>query len=187
MHKTKHNSSSGVAIIGMACIFPKAPDLNTYWNNILDKVDAVGKPIPEWEGERYLDPNRPDNDSIYTDAGGFLGDLYAFDPTEFGIMPNALDGGEPDQFLALKVAADALRDGGYLRDDYDHTNTGIILGHSTYLHRGQASAIQHGVVLDQTVELLAQLFPNLDAAQCREIRATLSSHLPMFNADGWQA
>src|SRR5690606_8645356 len=31
---------SDVAIIGMACLLPRAPDLQTYWENILNKVDA---------------------------------------------------------------------------------------------------------------------------------------------------
>ena len=177
------NKAQGVAIIGMACIFPKAPDLESYWNNILDKVDAIGEPIPEWEAARYQRSGRPEHDSVYTEKGGFLGDLYRFDPTEFGIMPSSLDGGEPDQFLALKVAADALADGGYLRDDYDHAKTGIILGHSTYLHRGQANAIQHGAILDQTVELLSQLFPHMDEARQRQLRAMLKSKLPPFNPD----
>ena len=30
-----------IAVVGMACIYPKAPDLKTFWRNILAKVDAV--------------------------------------------------------------------------------------------------------------------------------------------------
>ena len=33
-----------VAIIGMACIFPKAPNLQTFWQNIVSKVDAIDDP-----------------------------------------------------------------------------------------------------------------------------------------------
>ena len=36
-----------------------------------------------------------------------------FDPLEHGIMPRAVEGGEPDQWLALHVAREALRDAGY--------------------------------------------------------------------------
>ena len=138
-----------IAIIGMACIFPQAPDLRTFWNNILSGVDAIGEPVAAWDAQRYLDSGR-----IKTHLGGFLKDLYRFDPREFGIMPNSVDGGEPDQFLALKVAFDALQDAGYAGDGVDHRDTGIILGHSTYLHRGQVSHIQNHIVLDQTLELL---------------------------------
>jgi len=30
-----------VAIVGMGCLFPGAPDLDTYWDNILAKVNAA--------------------------------------------------------------------------------------------------------------------------------------------------
>ncbi len=72
-------------------------------------VDAVGEPAAAWDAERYLDSGR-----IKTAFGGYLKELFRFDPREFGIMPNSLDGGEPDQFLALRIARDALADAGYL-------------------------------------------------------------------------
>ncbi len=167
-----------IAIIGMACVFPQAPNLRTFWRNILASVDAVGDPQPEWEAERYLGSGR-----ITTARGGYLRDLYRFEPGRFGIMPNSLDGGEPDQFLALRVAHDALLDGGYGAPGHDHTDTGIVLGHSTYLHRGQGNLIQHQVVLDQTVELLRSLLPEAEEAKLAEVRARLERGLPQFNAD----
>ena len=39
--------SRDIAIIGMACIFPKAPDLNAYWRNILKGVCAITEAQPE--------------------------------------------------------------------------------------------------------------------------------------------
>ena len=32
-------SDTDIAIIGMACIFPQAPDVHTFWHNIISKVD----------------------------------------------------------------------------------------------------------------------------------------------------
>lgn len=167
-----------IAIIGMACIFPQAPDLQTFWNNILNGVDAVGEPVASWDAQRYLDSGR-----IKTPFGGYLKELYRFDPREFGIMPNSMDGGEPDQFLALRVARDALRDAGYLRSDVDHRDTGIILGHSTYLHRGQGTVMQNNIALDQAVELLQAAVPTLDADALAQIRTMLRAKLPPTNSD----
>ena len=46
-----------IAVVGMACLFPGAPDLNTFWQNIVNKVDAtVEVPRDRW----ILDP-----DSMY--------------------------------------------------------------------------------------------------------------------------
>jgi acyl transferase domain-containing protein/phosphopantetheinyl transferase (holo-ACP synthase) len=170
-----------IAIIGMACMFARAANLEAFWNNILGGVDAVGEPMPQWDAQRYLDAGR-----IKTQHGGFLRELYRFDPREFGIMPNSIDGGEPDQYLALKVARDALLDAGYLGHDggrHDHRDTGIILGHSTYLHRGQVTVVQTDIVVDQTIALLRAALPQLDDAQIAEIRAMLAKKIPPMNAD----
>lgn len=171
-------SPEPIGIIGMACMFPQAPDLKTFWRNILARVDAISEPLPEWEADRYLKSNR-----INTSRGGYLKDIYRFNPKEFGIMPNSIDGGEPDQFLALRVARDALLDAGYLGGDYDHSDTGIVLGHSTYLHRGQGNIIQHCIMLDQTIELLQAVFPSIEKDTLSRIRHYLESKLPQVNAD----
>ncbi|MEO0421927.1 MAG: beta-ketoacyl synthase N-terminal-like domain-containing protein [Pseudomonadota bacterium] len=170
-----------IAIVGMACMFPGAQNLERFWSNILGQVSAIGEPLPEWGAERHYLPDDEERNRISTTAGGFLRDLYAFDSLEFGIMPNSVDGGEPDHFLALKIARDALVDAGYL--EADHTKTGVILGHSTYLHRGNANVVQHGVVVDQTVELLRGLLPDAPEEAFDRLRQEMLAKLPPFNAD----
>ena len=129
------------------------------------------------DAKRYLDSDR-----IKTSAGGWLRDLFKFNPTEFGIMPTSIDGGEPDQFLALKVARDALRDAGYDKD-HNHDDTGIVLGHSTYLHRGQGTLIQNHIVVDQTLDLLKAVVPDLGDDALAQVRKALSDKLPKCNTD----
>ncbi|MFZ2987093.1 beta-ketoacyl synthase N-terminal-like domain-containing protein [Ideonella sp.] len=167
-----------IAIIGMACMYPQAANMQIFWRNIIGGVDAISEPVESWDAQRYLDTGR-----IKTAFGGYLKDLYRFDPREFGIMPNSLDGGEPDQFLALKVAADALRDAGYADPAYDHRDTGIVLGHSTYLHRGQGTLIQNHIVVDQTIDILRSTCPHMDEEQIEAVRALLAKKLPAASAD----
>ena len=167
-----------IAIIGMACMFARAPDLQSFWNNILDRVDAIDEPVENWDAKRYLDAGR-----IKTQFGGYLKDLYRFDPREFGIMPSSMDGGEPDQFLALRVASDALADAGYLGPGFDHSDTGVILGHSTYLHRGQGTIIQNDIGVDQTMEVVSAMLPHLDAARLAQVRALLAATVPPMTPD----
>jgi acyl transferase domain-containing protein/phosphopantetheinyl transferase len=169
-----------IAVIGMACLFPGADGVHQFWSNIRRKQLQIRDPQPDWGAKRYL--NASGATHITTAVGGYLRELYRFDPAELAVMPNSVDGGEPDQFLALKIARDALVDAGCL-DNYDHTNTGIVLGHSTYLHRGSGVMVQHGVVVDQTVQLIGQLFPEAAPSALEKLRAALVAQLPPFNSD----
>ena len=104
--------TADIAITGMSCLLPQAPDVPTYWRNILDGVCAIGEPPEDWGAALVLDRDGASNDRVYTAAGGYLGDLARFDPADFGVMPLSVDGSEPDQFLTLQSAAAALADAG---------------------------------------------------------------------------
>ncbi len=172
--------SGDIAVIGIGCLFPGADGPDQFWRNIQGKKVQISDPPADWGAERHL--KATGTSRISTAVGGYLGDLYRFDPAELGVMPNSVDGGEPDQFLALKVARDALADADCL-DNYDHINTGVILGHSSWLHRGSGNMVQHGVVVDQTIELVGQLLPDAPAAALEKLRAALVKELPPFNSD----
>jgi acyl transferase domain-containing protein/NAD(P)H-dependent flavin oxidoreductase YrpB (nitropropane dioxygenase family)/NAD(P)-dependent dehydrogenase (short-subunit alcohol dehydrogenase family)/acyl carrier protein len=119
---------SDVAIVGMACLLPKAPDLQTYWQNILNKVDAITE-VPEdrWDWRRYFDSDPKAPDKIYSKWGGFLEDV-PFDPARYGMPPNTLPSIEPLQLLTLEVVRAALRDAGYLDRPFPRQRTSVILG-----------------------------------------------------------
>jgi acyl transferase domain-containing protein/NAD(P)H-dependent flavin oxidoreductase YrpB (nitropropane dioxygenase family)/NADP-dependent 3-hydroxy acid dehydrogenase YdfG len=117
-----------VAIVGMACMLPKAPNLLTYWENILNKVDAITEvPRDRWNWERYYDPDRRAKDKAYSRWGGFLEEI-PFDPTRYGIPPNALRSIEPIQLLTLEVVRAALEDAGYIDRPFPRERTSVILG-----------------------------------------------------------
>lgn len=174
----------GIAIIGMSCLFPSAPDLDAYWRNILGKVDAVTDPPPEsQEPQRYFDPNSIDPDRVYCKRGGYLGSLATFDPLSHGIPPIAV-GGEPDQWLALRLAYDAMADAGCLQlDESVRRKTAVILGKGTYLNAGNAIAVQHGLVVNQTLEILRTLHPEYTDADIEALRQELKRALPPFNPE----
>ena len=174
-----------IAIIGMACTFAGAPDVSTYWSNILAKVEAIREAPPNWIADPAIfDPNcTPDANKIYTKLGGFLGELAGFDPRPFGQMPVALSGSEPDQFLAMRAASEALADAGYADKDYDRKRTGIILGHGIHPHRANVNGMQHCLAIGQTLGLLRALYPGLAESDAAEIEAMLRKKLPAFNVD----
>jgi acyl transferase domain-containing protein/phosphopantetheinyl transferase len=172
-------TSAGVAITGMSCLFPGAPDVDAYWRNILGKVDSTSDPPPEaWDPDIYYDPEWRDTDRTYCKRGGYLGSLASFDPLEHGIPPIAV-GGEPDQWLALQVAHDALADAGAseLPDDI-RARTAIVLGKGTYLNGGNAIAVQRGLVVGQTLELIKRLHPEHTDEELEELREEMQRVLP---------
>ena len=148
-----------IAIVGMACLFPGAQDIKRYWQNIINKVDAIGDPPEDWGGEFYFDPNSADNDRIYCKRGGYLGDISRFDPLDYGIIPMAVDGAEPEHFLALRVAHEALKDAGFPDIPINRDRTEVILGRGTFINRGYTTLHQHGLFIDQFLCLLKELHP----------------------------
>ena len=171
--------ASPIAIVGMSCLFPGAPDLDAYWRNILNKVDAVTEP-PEaaWDPAVYHDPEFNDEDKTYCKHGGYIGEHARFDPLEHNIPPVAV-GGEPDQWLALKLAKDALVDA-HMEDlpAEVRERTGVILGKGTYLNGGNAIAIQRGLVIEQTLHVVRRLNPDFTDEQLERLRAEMKAALP---------
>ena len=96
-------SGCDIAIIGMACVFPKAPDLAAYWHNLRTGVDAITDVPPARWDPLFYDPTSTATDRFYARRGGFIDGLANFDAAAHGLMPVAAKGAEPDQLMALQV------------------------------------------------------------------------------------
>ncbi|HXG13412.1 MAG TPA: SDR family NAD(P)-dependent oxidoreductase [Gemmataceae bacterium] len=119
---------SDIAIIGMACMFPRAGDLDTYWHNILNRVDAITEvPADHWDWRLYYDATAKEGDKITSKWGGFLDDV-PFDPLVYGMPPTSLRSIEPMQLLLLEAVRRALADAGYADRPFDRERTATILG-----------------------------------------------------------
>ena len=172
-----------IAIVGMACIFPKAPDLQTFWSNITNKVDGIGEAPAGNMLHRVFDPESGANDRVYSKTGGFLETLPPFQATRFGVMPKAIDGAEPEHFIALQVAHDALVDAGFPELPINRDRTEVILGRGTYVNRGFMTAMQHSVVIDQTIRLLGELHPEHSEVELARLKEKLKEQLPPFSPE----
>ncbi|MFI5821887.1 SDR family oxidoreductase [Streptomyces rishiriensis] len=113
-----------VAVVGMACMFPQAPDLPAFWANVVGGVDAVGEvPAERW------DPAVHHGGSTTSKWGGFLPRI-PFDPLRYGIPPASLGHVEPVQLLSLEAARRALEDAGYGDGgrEFDRSRTSVVFG-----------------------------------------------------------
>jgi len=167
-----------IAITGMACLFPGAPNLRAYWENIIGKVDAISDAPEDWNAELFYDPDAADGERTYCKKGGFLGDLAQFDPLQFGVMPNSIDGSEPAHFLALRVAHEALLDAGYDKKLPEGPGVEVILGRAASVNRGHLSGLQYALIVDQTLAILKQLHPEYSDKDLEAIKKELRSSLP---------
>lgn len=127
---SEERQSEGIAIVGMSCMFPQGNDVETYWQNILNKVDAITE-IPEshFKWQNYYDENPLARDRIVSKWGGFISDVV-FDPTPYGIPPSSLDSIDPMQVLVLESARSALYDAGYNDRKFPREKTSVILANA---------------------------------------------------------
>ena len=174
-----------IAIVGMAGLYPEAENIDVFWENILAGKDCVTDAPDGWLGVGDIfDPESDIPMKLYTQRGGFLGDLARFDPIKHQTMPRSLATAQPDQFLALKLAFDALVDAGCTPGKFDGSRTGVILGHSLHFHRGNVNGIQHVWMNDQVVDVIRSIFPKLEGDRLDAIRAMLDAKGDPINAEG---
>ncbi|MFH1158204.1 MAG: beta-ketoacyl synthase N-terminal-like domain-containing protein, partial [Pseudomonadota bacterium] len=126
--KVKASSPADIAIVGMSCALPGARDKETYWENILNKVNAITEiPGHRFDQRLYFDADRHAEDKIYSKWGGFLDDM-PFDPSKYGITPKSIVSVDPMQLMALEVAQAALADAGFRHTEKERERTSVILG-----------------------------------------------------------
>ncbi|WP_435010545.1 beta-ketoacyl synthase N-terminal-like domain-containing protein [Tundrisphaera lichenicola] len=170
-----------IAIVGMACRFPGARSLFEYWENILGGVDSTSDvPTDRWDPAVFFDPDSEANDRVPCRRGGYLDQPVEFDPASFGIMPNAVDGGEPEQFLVLDAARSALIDAGLPEGVADGRKVEVVIGRGNYFNRGNLTRLQHGRIVAQTLAVLEALHPEWSEADRLALRLDLKASLPPF-------
>ena len=119
-----------VAIVGIASVLPKSNTTREYWQNILDKVDAITEiPSHRWDWRLYFDADRNAKDKIYSKWGGFLDDMV-FDPMRYGMPPKSISAVDPMQLMALEVARQTIEDAGYHEKAFDRERASVIVGAS---------------------------------------------------------
>ncbi|WFB10770.1 SDR family NAD(P)-dependent oxidoreductase [Streptomyces sp. LX-29] len=118
-----------IAVIGMACRFPGAPDVEAYWDLLRSGTDAVTDvPAERWDSAALYDPDPAAPGKLSTRRGGFLTDVDQFDPRFFGISPREAAQMDPQQRLSLELAWSSLQDAGVRPSSLKDSGTGVFLG-----------------------------------------------------------
>lgn len=117
-----------IAIIGMSCRFPGAENVEAFWRNLLNGVDAV-RDIPEdrWDIARFYSEER-EAGKMYTRRGGFLEDIGHFDPAFFNISEQEACWIDPQHRMLLENTFHALEDAGVTTQPLADANVGVFMG-----------------------------------------------------------
>jgi phthiocerol/phenolphthiocerol synthesis type-I polyketide synthase C len=118
-----------VALVGLACRFPGAADLDEFWSLLKAGRDGVGEiPGDRWDVEAYFHPDPAKPGKMYTRAGGFIADIDKFDAGFFGISPREARRIDPQQRLLLELTWEALESGGIVPERLGGSQTGVFVG-----------------------------------------------------------
>ncbi|WP_327313036.1 type I polyketide synthase [Streptomyces sp. NBC_01235] len=155
-----------IAVVGLACRLPGAPDPDSLWRLLRDGESAVRPAAPAdrpslgegdgWPGGKSASRSggltEPGNGDEPGDGvpgwGGFLDEVDRFDAGFFGVSPREADAMDPQQRLVLELAWEALEDSRILPGHLRSTSTGVFIGtahddYATLLHGFGPEAVTH--------------------------------------------
>src|SRR5262249_20076761 len=167
----------GVAIIGMACLFPGAPDLETFWRNVRDGVDAIRDVPPGRWDPAFYDPGARAADRFYCRRGGWVGGRARWEAAARGTVRVGAGGGERDQPPALEPPPRALADAGLDARPSARERTGVLLGRGNSAGGGRTRLELHVRAAEQLVRSLKDLVPGVSAAELAAVKAEFQAAL----------
>lgn len=118
-----------IAVIGMACRFPQAPDLDAFWQLLSEGRDVVTEiPIERWDWRECFDEHPDAAGKHYNRWGGFLDKVDQFDPFFFHVSPKEAILMDPQQRLFLETVWRTLEHAGYAGDALSGQEVGVFAG-----------------------------------------------------------
>ena len=104
----QNDTDDRIAIVGLGACLPDAPDVATFWRNVLAGHVAIGEVPPgRWDQAVYFDGDRSLMDRTYSRIGGFIRYEPA-DTRRFRLVPRSLPAIDDVQKFALVAVAEAL-------------------------------------------------------------------------------
>ncbi|WP_434391513.1 SDR family NAD(P)-dependent oxidoreductase [Melittangium boletus] len=115
-----------IAIIGMSCRLPGAPDLEAFWRLLREGVNAIDDvPRERWDAAAWA---ATEPGAAGARKGGFLKQVDRFDPLFFGISPREAITMDPQQRLMLELTWEALENAGIVAETLKGSQTGVYVG-----------------------------------------------------------
>ncbi|MFJ8148772.1 SDR family NAD(P)-dependent oxidoreductase [Streptomyces sp. NPDC096048] len=107
-------SGGDIAIVGLAGRYPRAADVDRFWEVLRDGQDCVTEiPHERWDHRDYFEPRRGTTGRSYSKWGAFLDGVDHFDPLFFNISPRQAELMDPHERLFLETAWATIEDAGH--------------------------------------------------------------------------
>lgn len=154
-----------IAIIGLGCRFPGAPDVRGYWNLLLGGARQLSTvPGDRWNHDACHAPgDRSAPDDATTGQVAFPDSVDRFDALHHGVPPARARAVDPQHRLLLDVSREALDDAGMGRGDFDRENTGVFFGLSVSDYKHFTTGHAHALALADAAHPAADGNGRLDA------------------------
>ncbi|MCP4699547.1 MAG: SDR family NAD(P)-dependent oxidoreductase, partial [Gammaproteobacteria bacterium] len=122
-------SKQAVAVIGMDGIFPQSPDLQTFWQHLVNEKDLISEiPLSRWDWRRYYGDSRIDHNKANSKWGGFIPNMDRFDAKFFKISRTEAEMMDPQHRLLLETVWRTIEDAGYKVSDLSGKAVGTFVG-----------------------------------------------------------
>ncbi|HUN22977.1 MAG TPA: beta-ketoacyl synthase N-terminal-like domain-containing protein, partial [Anaerolineales bacterium] len=120
-----------IAVIGMACRLPGAPNLDEFWRLLAGGESAIMEvPAERWENLQ----NEAVQERLVSNKAGLIADVAQFDAAFFGISPREATRMDPQQRILLETTWHALENAGLAPNLQGQTPVlgGVFIGVSSY-------------------------------------------------------
>jgi len=186
MENTAHRA---IAIVGVGCVLPDAPNVAAFWENIRNgRYSITDVPPDRWDPAFYYDPDPKAPDKTYSKIGGWVRE-FSWDPVKWRlpIPPRVVQGMDDAQRWAIAATREALEDYGYPNRPLDLDRTAVILGNAMAGEKHYLTALR--VFFPEYAHELAESasFAALPEALrrdiIRELHDRMDRHLPEVTED----
>lgn len=118
-----------IAIIGIDCRLPKASNVETFWQNLLDGVLCkVEIPLDRWDYKAIYGGSSEEENVTNVIHANFIDDIKSFDTEFFGITPREAELMDPRQRILLQMVWHTLEDAGYAPSELRGDSVGFFVG-----------------------------------------------------------
>lgn len=119
-----------IAIISAACRYPQSPNIEAYWDNLVNarRMIQTGIPAERWNHALYYSPDKNIPFKTYANWAGLISDIDLFDADYFGVSEHDAYALDPQHRIMLELAQELFDRAGYTREEISGKPISVIVG-----------------------------------------------------------